>query len=146
MVRVGFVVLLVLVFAGLAYIRLAPSDTARWHVALANREPGNYPAQAGFEAYRVVSDPQILIEFHRIASMTPHTTVLAGSPEAGMTTYVTRSRLMGYPDYTTAQLQNDGDGGFILAIHGRARFGAGDMGVNQARITSWLEALALPVN
>jgi len=142
--KFALVALVLLLAAGLAYIRLAPSDPARWHVALPDRDPGDYPANAGFEARRMVNDPHVLTTLHRIALATARTTVVAGSPEEGMTTYVTRSRIMGYPDYTTAALQTATNGEMQLAIHGRARFGSGDIGVNRSRIIGWLDMLGLP--
>ena len=47
-----------------------------------------------------------------------------------MITYVTRSALWGFPDYTTAIAQPDDRGGTYLILHGRARYGASDLGVN----------------
>jgi len=143
MVKTGLVVVIVLLAAGLAYIRLAPSDPARWHQAPQPRAAGDYPANAGFEARRVVSDPLILTALHRIARATARTSVLAGSPESDMTTYVTRSWIMGYPDYTTALIEPDVNGEMQLVIYGRSRFGSSDMGVNRARVIGWLAALAL---
>jgi uncharacterized protein (DUF1499 family) len=66
----------------------------------------------------------------------PRTQVLAGSVEAGMVTYVTRSRVFGFPDYTTVAQRGDD-----LAIHARLRYGQSDMGVNKARVERWLTAL-----
>ena len=53
-----------------------------------------------------------------------------------MITYVTRSRVFGFPDYTTVRQAGD-----TLEIHGRLRFGESDMGVNAARVDGWLERL-----
>jgi len=64
---------------------------------------------------------------------------------AGRITYVTRSRLWGFPDYTTVQVI-PGAAGATLALHARARFGQSDVGVNRARVERWRDALgqALP--
>ena len=48
-------------------------------------------------------------------------------------TYVTRTKFMGFPDYTTAR--QDGD---FLKVYARLRFGRSDLGVNGARIADWL--------
>ncbi len=77
-----------------------------------------------------------LARFHQVAVGTPRTTVLAGSVGEGMVTYVTRSKLMAYPDYTTAY--QDGD---VLKIYGRSRFGRKDFGVNATRVDAWIDAL-----
>ena len=75
-----------------------------------------------------------------IATATPRTHRLAGSPEAGRITWITRSRLWGFPDYTTAQVTQTPTGP-RLDIHARLRFGRSDMGVNAARLHAWLAQL-----
>ncbi len=73
-------------------------------------------------------------KIHDIAQQTPRTTVLRGSVESGRITYVTRTKLIGFPDYTTVQLE---DG--TLMVHARLRFGRSDFGVNRARAERWIE-------
>ncbi|WP_243614316.1 DUF1499 domain-containing protein [Shimia aestuarii] len=53
-----------------------------------------------------------------------------------MITYITRSRMIGFPDYTTV-LQ----AGEELLIHARSRFGRRDFGVNAVRVERWIDAL-----
>lgn len=125
--------IVLLVFAGLAWIRLAPSDPAVWHVDpqvtadqdLAGGVRRRIPAQDGtFEA------------LDRIVLATPRTEVLEGSVEDGKVTYITRSQWMGFPDYTTV-MRNEN----VLELHARLRFGQSDMGVNKARVDGWLAQL-----
>ena len=59
----------------------------------------------------------------------PRTHVLAGSVADGRVTYITRSRVFGFPDYTT--LEQDGD---RLKAYARLRFGGSDLGVNATRL------------
>lgn len=126
-------ILLAVVVVGLGYIRLAPSDPLQWHVA--PEVSGDKVFAAG--ATRLLhTGPDGLARLHDIALATPRTTVLAGSVEGGMITYVTRSKTIGFPDYTTAQ--QDGEDLKILA---RLRFGRSDMGVNAARLKAWVNAL-----
>ena len=133
-------VVLVLVAGVMAYIRLAPSDPADWHVDLA---AGNIPKAHVFcirpgSRYDVQGDPKALLaRLDAIALASPRTVRLAGSAEEGRITWVSRSALMGYPDYTTAQVM-EGQG---LCIAGRQRFGSEDWGVNAARIGDWVQAL-----
>jgi uncharacterized protein (DUF1499 family) len=88
-------------------------------------------------AIRVVAAGEdALARLDEIALETPRTSRLAGSAEDGRVTYVTRSRVFGFPDYTTAEVV-DGQ----LRVFGRLRFGGSDMGVNRARIESWLAQL-----
>ncbi len=119
-----------LVIALGAYIRLAPSDPADWHVA--PQAETNQDLQGG--VLRVVeTGPEGLARLDAIARNAPRTTVLAGSVGEGRITYITRTKIIGFPDYTTAQ--QDGD---VLRIHGRLRFGRKDFGVNKARVNGWL--------
>ena len=131
----------VIVFLGvLAFVRLAPSDPAEWHVDLA--APGFDPA--GGQVFCITPDNRYgplaegtLARLDAIVLATPRTERLAGSAEEGRITWITRSRLMGFPGYTTAQVM-PGPG---LCVFGRQRFGSKDLGVNAARIGGWMQAL-----
>ncbi len=125
--------LAVLVVLGLGWIRLAPSDPARWHQrpsVAADRDMKDGVLRA------VQTGPEGLARLDAVARATPRTRVLAGSVSEGMVTYVTRSRVFGFPDYTTAW--QDGD---MLRIWARLRFGRSDLGVNRDRVDQWLAAL-----
>lgn len=141
---------LVLVFAvvGLsAYVRLAPSAPAIWHI-----DPTDPVLQAGSASALIRPDaalqspdfaqtPQILLEqVDQIARATPRTRVLAGSPLDGRITYITRSKWMAFPDYTTVAAVPTASGARLVA-YGRARFGQSDLGVNAARLADWLDQL-----
>lgn len=126
----GAVALLVL-FA--AYVRLAPSDPERWHAMPQNVSDKNFASGA----IRVVeAGPDGLNRLDTVARAWPRTRVLAGSVGDGMITYVTRTRLWGFPDYTTVRQVGD-----RLELYARSRFGKGDHGVNRARLEAWLEKL-----
>lgn len=141
--------LLAVVLAGLAWIRLAPADPARWHVdpltvatpvrvghALLRPEGGDAAAPVWD-----MSPAAALAAFDRVARAQPRVSVLAGSVDDGMITYVARSRLMGFPDYITVRALPAGNGGSTLAIFARQRFGLDDLGVNRIRTATWLAAL-----
>lgn len=121
---------LVAIVAGMAYVRLAPSDPARWHAMPESLAPGDLAGGA----VRVV--PGDLAALDAIIRATPRTQILAGDVAQGMITYVTRSRVFGFPDYTTVR-----QAGETLEIYGRLRFGKSDLGVNAARIDGWLQRL-----
>jgi len=128
----------------LAWVRLSPNDPAAWHVdplsATRNGMGGWLVRPEGGDAMSAVYPAEALAMLDRIALDTAPTTRLAGSVAEGRITYVTRSLLMGYPDFTTiAALPVSG--GITFAIHARQRFGAGDMGVNRARVENWLATL-----
>lgn len=117
----------------LAYVRLAPSDPAAWH--LEPQVTGDKSFSNGVTR-RVTSGPDGLRRIDSAIGAEPRTHVLDGSVQQGMITYVTRSRMMGFPDYTTI-LQN----GDELLIYARSRFGRKDFGVNRQRIERWIGAL-----
>ncbi len=128
-----WVILAILVGSGL-WVRLAPSDPAKWHL------PVKGEADKTFRngAVRIIDgSAKTMAALDDVIRATPRTTVLAGSQADGRVTYVTRSALWGFPDYTTVELR---DG--TIAILGRARFGRSDLGVNKARIKRWLDALS----
>lgn len=127
----------------LAVIRLAPADVADWHVELVDPRPIGLAAADGVVVLRngayadVVGDGKpTLAKIDAIALATPRTIRFAGSVDEGHITWETRSLFWGFPDYTTAQISPTG-----LVIYARQRFGAGDFGVNAARLRGWLAPL-----
>ena len=132
--------LLAVVAAFAGYVRLAPSDSGHWHVApVAEGPAGEVVAGEGWASLRLETGAarDLLARLDAIALATPRTTRIAGSPEEGRITWITRSALWGFPDFTTAEARADG-----LHIQARLRFGRGDMGVNAARLRAWQAALA----
>jgi uncharacterized protein (DUF1499 family) len=139
----GAVVLLVVGFG--LYVRLAPSDPALWHVAPSPASTTDCTVEQGYGDARatcLLSLPpgQALAKLDAIAMATPRTTRLAGSAEEGRITWITRSALWGFPDYTTAEATPDG-AGTSLTLYARLRFGSGDLGINAARLRDWLPKL-----
>lgn len=130
--------LILVLLVGMAYVRLAPMDPARVHQAPATRPPGDYPATGGFTAVRKITAPaaEVLATIEHRALATPRTKLFAGSVDDAMMTFVSRSLVMGFPDYTTVRVAGD-----TLTIHARLRFGQSDMGVNRARVQAWLVTL-----
>lgn len=137
MIRV-IVVALALMVAAVTYVRLAPTDVARWHQLDQMAAPGDVAAPGGFlAARRITADAaQVLAAVDAIARATPRTRPIAGSVAEGMVTYQTRSLIWGFPDHTTVAVQGD-----LLVIHARLTFGQSDMGVNRARVRDWLDQL-----
>jgi hypothetical protein len=124
------IILVAAIVALLVFIRMAPSDPDRWHAMPDNVSDRDLDSGA----MRTLEGD--LAALDAIIRDTPRTQVLAGSVSEGMITYVTRSRVFGFPDYST--VRQDGD---MLQIHGRLRFGKSDLGVNAARIDGWLRQL-----
>lgn len=116
-----------------AHIRLAPSDPGYWHRLAEPVEEKSFDAGV----IRVVPAVEgSLAKLDIAARNWPRTQVLAGSVEEGMITYVTRTAVWGFPDYTTVRQK-----GGQLEIYARLRFGRKDFGVNRTRVEAWLKAL-----
>ena len=74
------------------WVRLAPSDPARWHVFPDNADPRipDYSTRNARLSHRSYPAPpsEVLARLDKTARATPRTTVLAGSIEDGMITYM----------------------------------------------------------
>lgn len=134
--------ILLAILAGGAWVRLAPTDPLRWHVMPEGDVVGNVETAGSYTTVRqITTRPEAVLEaLDRIAMATPRTIRLAGSVESGMITYETRSLIAGFPDYTTAAIRQTAEGP-LLVVHGRLRFGQGDLGVNKVRVNRWLDIL-----
>ena len=127
------VIIIVIVAAALLFVRLAPTDVARWH------QPIEAVADADLAggAVRVMAaDTQALARVNAAALALPRTQVIAGSVAEGRITYRTRTKWIGFPDFTTVEYA---DG--MLKMYARLRFGQSDLGVNAARLER-LQAVA----
>ncbi|WP_239113254.1 DUF1499 domain-containing protein [Shimia biformata] len=117
-----------------AYVRLAPSDPARWHVRTEVDRDKTYSNGA---LRRLATGPGGLKKLNAIITQDARSDVLAGSTDEGMVTYITRTRVVGFPDYVTAWMEGDD-----LVVHSRSRFGRRDFGVNSERVDRWLADLS----
>lgn len=127
------IVLVVIVVGFGAYVRLAPQDASVWHKAPSAPVEGNKEGSA----MRAVADAgDTLARLDAIAMAEPRTVRLAGSAQEGKVTYVSRSALWGFPDYTTVWAE-DGK----VWLYGRLRFGRSDLGVNGKRLDRWIGQL-----
>ncbi len=128
---------------GAAWVRLAPTDAADWHVdpAEGRTGPGAYVVAEGGDRAPLslgAAPDAVAAELDRIAMDTPRTRRVAG--EGGFATYETRSRAFGFPDYTSVRVEPEGAGS-IVRVYARLRYGGSDMGVNRARVEDWLARL-----
>jgi hypothetical protein len=137
-----YIVLALLVGAA-AFFRLAPSDPAKWHTdpgtiaATDCRELTTTASSARVTCIRAEDPLDVLATLDSIALASVRTVRLAGSAETGRITWVSRSLIWGFPDYTTAQATAVPEG-TRLDILARPRFGESDLGVNAKRLTAWL--------
>lgn len=145
-IKVALGALALAVASGALWVRVAPVEPGRWHVDPLVAEP---PGENGWLVRDGADAPsprleaaaaEVLARLDRVAMAEPRTRRVAGSVADGRITYESRSRLWGFPDYTTVTVVEDG-GVAKPVLLGRARFGRSDLGVNRARIERWLAAL-----
>lgn len=137
------------------FIRTLPhTPIERWHVdpmtAPSPDTPNFYrvgpralsavPVDAEAPVYRVPAS-ELAQAFDEIALRQRDTQRIAGTAREGWMTYVQRSEVLKFPDYISVKAIDLGEGRSTLAVFSRARLGHGDLGVNRARVTAWLEAL-----
>ena len=130
----------------LAYVRLAPTEPERWHK---QAYPSGMGERLGKKSYvwreAVEGDGAAQLQaMVDVVARTPRTTVVAGSVDARQITFVSRSQVFGFPDYTTIGVYEGRveDGVQVyFEIYARARFGGSDLGVNAKRVRGWLSAI-----
>ena len=91
----------------MVYIRVAPSRAADWHdTKLPPLGIGQFPATSGYVEQRAVANggTEEMAALDAIIRATPRTMGLVGTLESGKMTYVTRSKVVGFPDYTTVSV------------------------------------------
>ncbi len=147
---VAFAAIILIVVAAAVYFRSASDDPAIWHVDPLTTErtgkPNDYlvapevdtavPANRTTRTH-AIAPRELMFLFHSVAMNAPRTKVVAGSVDELWVTYAQRSSIWGFPDYISARAVPVGDGS-AMAVWSRARFGYGDMGVNETRVELWL--------
>lgn len=148
MLKLIFLAFVIAAVAGAGWVRLAPNDPARWHLdprrVARPSTPNFYLLRMGDgDAPAPIFDtaPTALAKRLHEAALADGATLLAGRVSEGHMTYLTRSRVMGFPDYTSILIEPAGDGS-VLTAFARARYGYSDMGANRARLEAWVAALS----
>ena len=135
-------------------VRSLGHDVERWHV-----DPQAAPDPSSPNWYRVgpdspnqspvfaVSVDELSAALDRVVAQQPRTQQLADDrATGGPVTWVQRSAVFGFPDYVSVSLLPAGDdGSSTLAVLSRSRLGESDLGVNEKRVTAWLQALEAEV-
>ncbi len=144
MLRMLIWLIVIVILAGMAYVRLAPSDPAQWHMRAEPAGTGTQTRSNGYIWRKIIDgedDGRAMLQaLADAAEATPRTALLAGSVQGEKLTYVTRSAFFGFPDYTTMGIYATAQGERYVEVYGRARFGTSDLGVNTKRIRGWLAA------
>lgn len=124
---------LIIVVCALAYVRLSPGNISQWHVPVAGTSDADY---AGGALRVIAASPDTFAAADAHMMGLPRTDAIAGSLDEGRITYITRSRVFGFPDYTTIEY---GEG--MLKAYARLRYGQSDLGVNRERLQGLVAAL-----
>ena len=136
-------------------IRTVTHDPAIWHVDPLTATPSQYPnyyrvARSDLTEWPVQQEAEIYAAnaatvaaaFDAFVVAQPRVDRVAGTVEEGWLTYVQRTESFQFPDYISVRFYDiDDTGKSTLAIYSRSRFGQGDMGVNEARVKSWLTSI-----
>ncbi|MGB7316823.1 MAG: DUF1499 domain-containing protein [Planktotalea sp.] len=122
-------IIIALVVIAVGYIQLAPSDPGRWHLDVTADQDKDFAGGA----IRVV---EVDLAAMDAVIRKSGAKVLSGSVDEGHITYISRTRIAGFPDYVTVQKH-----GNKLRIFSRLRFGRSDLGVNKRRVEGWLSQL-----
>ena len=129
----------VLVVFGLLWIRFSPIYNESWHVT--TRADRDKAFMGGVIRFLPAAGKAELSQLVAVIEKTQRTKHIAGGEKEGMLTYVTRTKVFGFPDFTTLWLSDTG-----LHIYARVRFGRIDFGVNRARVADWLNQAGLEDN
>jgi len=78
---------------------------------------------------------------HDVAAAQPRTFLAASYPDRGQEHWVARSAVFNFPDLITAQVIAAGPDASALVLYSRSVYGRSDLGVNRARLHTWLAAL-----
>jgi uncharacterized protein (DUF1499 family) len=132
-VRMTVFILICIVVTFVGYVRLAPSSAERFHISISATENKD---MKGASIRLVPNTTGAMETLERTLKALPRTSLLAGASADGHVTYVTRSKWMGFPDFTTLEQSDD-----TIKMFARLRFGRQDMGVNAARLRKLIASL-----
>ena len=152
-----FLVLAILLVIGAFYVRAvtASHDPAEWHIdpitVVRPPSPNTYlvapqslvEAQVDLEAPVYIAPAATMAQaFNEYVLTQPNALPVEGRVESLWLTFVQRTPTLKMPDYISVKFIELEGGKSTIAIYSRSRFGYGDMGVNKARITAWLQSLS----
>ena len=105
-------------------------------------DPQDTAAKADRPAPRFDAAADVVIAaWDRVVRAAPRTSVITFDRTRQCHHAVQRSRIFRFADDVYACARDD-EGGTRLLVYSAARMGAGDLGVNKARLDDWVERLA----
>ena len=119
----------------------------------AGRDMGYPPAFAAIQqaccadlrpARLAVGTPDAFVYARKMAEGMPAWTVTDADPAAGRIEAVATSRLFGFQDDIVIRVRPDGDGASRIDMRSKSRNGQGDLGVNAARIRTFVAEVERP--
>lgn len=134
-----------IVAGGLLYIRFTPIDAEDYA-----QSPKTAPSDGKPHEYRLVDDeaPQFDIPASQLSQLAQQylSQNLGGkriddAQNPMLMTYEVRTKLMGYRDYISVEIEALGEKKSRLNIFSRSHFGVSDMGANKARVEKMIADL-----
>lgn len=123
-----------------------PTGNPNWYRLTPDSAPAERDAERDGTAPVFTADVAALsAAFDAVALADDRVEVISGSAADGLVTYMQRSAFFGFPDFVSVTFV-EVSGGSSLAIFSRARDGKSDLGVNEKRVTRWVEATTARLN
>ena len=144
-IQLVILVVILCIISVLAYIRFAPNNPKKWHVNPSSAETTGKPNE-----FRLANDSALIYDISALElsklvgefiESQEHGKILAQSTDKTHTTYIQRSKLIGYPDYISVEITAKGNNQSKIEILSRSRFGYSDLGVNKKRINNLIAAI-----
>tara|TARA_R110002124_G_scaffold99650_6_gene245808 strand:- start:830 stop:1279 length:450 start_codon:yes stop_codon:yes gene_type:complete len=140
----AILILLGLVAVGTTAVRVWPVDSRTYVIdAFDVRQPKspNFYISTDEEGQFSLPAMDVALQIQAMVKEMPRTNMLFISDDKLSQTYVSRTLLMGYPDYISVSIRAVSPNSTTIKIFSRSRFGKSDLGVNQRRVHQWLRAL-----
>lgn len=140
-------VLVALALLALGVFRFWPLDMAQFNMDPFDAKPldkPNFFISIDQDGQFDVPADKLSAAFDRVIANAPRIKSVANGDFG--TTYITRSRLMGYPDFISVKIVEISPTSAQIKLFARARFGYSDMGANEKRVKTLLDALHTELN
>ncbi len=147
MLKYTLLIIAFILIAAAAVVRVKPLDPADLHL---DPETAQKPSVRGHILVREgeeieppvfnASREMLAEKLESIILAAPRTSKLSGELSETYATYVTRSKLWGFPDIASVKIVEENGKSRVLVLS-RLRYGEADFGVNKARVIDWLSQL-----